>query len=150
MNTNGTHSLPNDIGSTPEGWYPEPTTGVGQRYWDGQQWTEHVCVSGQQYVSPLPETEHKAKKKIYWSNLFRFRTWWFSISSSTILVVLMVMVGIPGSVAAALWIPLIVAIGYFWIHQQMACGSCGTLLRVTRLSGAQQVCQKCGNPTDHQ
>lgn len=28
--------------TVPAGWYPNPT-GPGQRYWDGQQWTEHTA-----------------------------------------------------------------------------------------------------------
>lgn len=35
------------------GWYPEPRYGVGERYWDGQRWTENVIVHGQQYISPV-------------------------------------------------------------------------------------------------
>lgn len=46
----------NEQPKTTAGWYPDPKTGVGQRYWDGQQWTEQVIVSTQQYASPLPTT----------------------------------------------------------------------------------------------
>jgi uncharacterized RDD family membrane protein YckC len=28
----------------PEGWYPNPANPEQQRWWDGQQWTEHVAV----------------------------------------------------------------------------------------------------------
>ncbi len=28
--------------TTPAGWYPDPTQPTYQRYWDGQQWTEHT------------------------------------------------------------------------------------------------------------
>ncbi len=31
----------------PPGWYPD-NVGVGQRYWDGQQWTEHVAPGAHQ------------------------------------------------------------------------------------------------------
>jgi hypothetical protein len=27
----------------PAGWYPDPTTGQLQRYWDGTRWTEHTA-----------------------------------------------------------------------------------------------------------
>lgn len=26
------------------GWYPDPAGGPGQRWWDGQRWTEHTAV----------------------------------------------------------------------------------------------------------
>ena len=28
--------------TTPAGWYPDPSNAAQQRYWDGNQWTEHV------------------------------------------------------------------------------------------------------------
>lgn len=28
--------------TTPAGWYPDPTGGQNQRWWDGAQWTDHV------------------------------------------------------------------------------------------------------------
>lgn len=30
-------------GTTPAGWYPDPSGAPGQRYWDGQQWTDHAA-----------------------------------------------------------------------------------------------------------
>lgn len=33
----------------PAGWYPDPEAPRGQRYWDGQQWTEH-----RQAPAPVP------------------------------------------------------------------------------------------------
>jgi uncharacterized RDD family membrane protein YckC len=30
-------------GGTPAGWYPDPQGGGGQRYWDGQQWTDNTA-----------------------------------------------------------------------------------------------------------
>ncbi len=29
-----------------EGWYPDPKTRPGQRYWDGKDWTEHLAPPG--------------------------------------------------------------------------------------------------------
>lgn len=37
----------------PANWYPDPTGRHGQRYWDGEQWTEHVFTDGVQSVDPL-------------------------------------------------------------------------------------------------
>jgi uncharacterized protein DUF2510 len=30
-------------GSQPAGWYPHPTMAGTQRYWDGENWTDHVA-----------------------------------------------------------------------------------------------------------
>jgi Protein of unknown function (DUF2510) len=30
---------------TPAGWYPDPAKRFGERYWDGQQWTDQVFDS---------------------------------------------------------------------------------------------------------
>lgn len=38
---------------TPAAWYPDPSRTHELRYWDGQQWTEHVSDNGQTSVSPL-------------------------------------------------------------------------------------------------
>ncbi|MGG5258629.1 GmrSD restriction endonuclease domain-containing protein [Phycicoccus avicenniae] len=39
--------------NAPAGWYP---TEAGQRYWDGQRWTEHVVPAPPVYVSPARPT----------------------------------------------------------------------------------------------
>ena len=37
-------------GQHPPGWYPDPFGRHESRYWDGQQWTEHVASHGRQAV----------------------------------------------------------------------------------------------------
>lgn len=51
-------SSPASVGSSPPapamtpvqavaaGWYPDPASAGQQRYWDGQQWTEHTTETG--------------------------------------------------------------------------------------------------------
>ncbi len=40
----------------PADWYPDPDGRHEVRYWDGNQWTEHVTDNGVQSVDPLPTT----------------------------------------------------------------------------------------------
>jgi uncharacterized RDD family membrane protein YckC len=44
------------MSTTPPGWYPDPDAGGGQRWWDGQQWTEHsapgAAPAPAQYAGP--------------------------------------------------------------------------------------------------
>lgn len=35
-----------------EGWYPDPTGRFENRYWDGQEWTEHVARGGEETTDP--------------------------------------------------------------------------------------------------
>ena len=43
-----------DPGPPPAGWYPDPG-GQGQRWWDGQRWTEHYAAAPQPVVpQPVP------------------------------------------------------------------------------------------------
>ena len=37
---------------TPAAWYADPSGRYELRYWDGNEWTEHVARSGQQFVDP--------------------------------------------------------------------------------------------------
>ena len=49
------------------GWFSDPTGGYASRYWDGQQWTNHVSSGGanavdeppseMRFVAPAPGTE---------------------------------------------------------------------------------------------
>lgn len=139
---------------TPAGWYPEPIRGVGHRYWDGNSWTDYVSVSGQQYISPINPpaamevVEEKPKRKLYWGNLFRIRVWWFSLVGPLVICIALSLIGVPSSATAVLYVPMALGIAWFWLTQQMACSHCGTILRVTRLTGGQEVCQKCGLETD--
>ncbi len=38
--------------AAPAGWYADPSGRFELRYWDGNQWTEHVSRAGQQYTDP--------------------------------------------------------------------------------------------------
>jgi len=40
----------------PPGWYPDPAGSGGVRWWDGQDWTDHV----QQAQAPAPQTQRMA------------------------------------------------------------------------------------------
>jgi uncharacterized protein YxjI len=40
----------------PPNWYPDPGGKHEHRYWDGQQWTEHVSDHGRQSVDPMAAT----------------------------------------------------------------------------------------------
>ena len=54
--------------ATPPGWFPDPLGRHEQRYWDGQQWTEHVASHGRQSVDPVgapqqvPTVKHSPDK----------------------------------------------------------------------------------------
>ena len=38
--------------TVPSGWYADPSGRFELRYWDGDQWTEHVSRGGQQSTDP--------------------------------------------------------------------------------------------------
>lgn len=40
--------------SSPAGWHADPTGRHQQRYWDGQQWSDHVADGGQMSTDPTP------------------------------------------------------------------------------------------------
>jgi hypothetical protein len=50
--------------STPAGWYADPLEAAELRYWDGNEWTEHVSTDGAQSVSPLPVPEAPARAAV--------------------------------------------------------------------------------------
>lgn len=39
-------------GNPPANWYADPSGRYELRYWDGNQWTEHVSRGGQQFTDP--------------------------------------------------------------------------------------------------
>ncbi|MEX2324226.1 MAG: DUF2510 domain-containing protein [Nitriliruptoraceae bacterium] len=49
--------------STPAAWHPDPTGRHEYRYWDGQQWTEHVANGGVAAIDPLPGTPADAQQQ---------------------------------------------------------------------------------------
>ncbi|SDQ25788.1 DUF2510 domain-containing protein [Microbacterium sp. cf332] len=46
------NDVPESVPTAPAGWHPDPSGQHQLRYWDGQQWTDHV--------SPYPEAGHEA------------------------------------------------------------------------------------------
>jgi len=93
--------------------------------------------------------QQKPKTTYYLSNLFRWRYWQFVIAGTIVIAMLPLLLGLQWlGVFLMYFMPLV--LGWFWLTQQMACRHCGTVLRVTRLTGGQEVCQKCQQPTDKQ
>ncbi len=48
------------MSETPAGWYPDPSGGPQQRYWDGAQWTDQVQAHA------APAAPEPPKKKRHW------------------------------------------------------------------------------------
>lgn len=48
--SSSTSSSPNP--KVPAAWYADPSGRYELRYWDGNEWTEHVARGGQQFVDP--------------------------------------------------------------------------------------------------
>ena len=46
--TTATTSTP----KVPAAWYADPSGRYELRYWDGNEWTEHVARGGQQFIDP--------------------------------------------------------------------------------------------------
>jgi hypothetical protein len=52
-------------GSTPAGWYPDPSGSSQQRYWDGTQWTEHYApAAGYAQQAPGYAQPHAARPPV--------------------------------------------------------------------------------------
>jgi hypothetical protein len=47
-----TPSTSTSTSKIPAAWYADPSGRYELRYWDGNEWTEHVARSGQQFVDP--------------------------------------------------------------------------------------------------
>ncbi len=56
------------------GWYPDPSGGGGQRYWDGATWTEHNF----NLTPPLPTSPPAQPKKSAVGKVFKVIGWGFA------------------------------------------------------------------------
>ena len=50
----------------PAGWYPDPHTGTGQRYWDGGAWTAHVAPASGGAPPAAAEEPRRARLSSGW------------------------------------------------------------------------------------
>lgn len=66
----------------PAGWYPDAVQPGQQRYWDGQQWTEHVAPMVQQPPPMPPQASAGSKRPFY------RRTWFIAVAVVFGLIVL--------------------------------------------------------------
>lgn len=82
--------------------------------------------------------------KLYWSNLFRIRFWWFLLLAPAVAAALLGALFPPLAFAYFLLLPLA---AYCFLSIQMACGMCGSLLATTKLQDV-EVCKRCQYPTD--
>lgn len=41
-----------NVPKVPAAWYADPSGRYELRYWDGNEWTEHVARGGQQFIDP--------------------------------------------------------------------------------------------------
>lgn len=58
-------------GAPPPGWYPDPLDRYKQRYWDGQQWTDHTQPAR---TSPSPLDDRGASQQT--RSLPWWQSWW--------------------------------------------------------------------------
>jgi hypothetical protein len=131
-----------EIENLAPGWYPDPNKLAEKRWWDGNQWTEHIHP-------PRPASATAAsqpKRIVYWSNLFRFRFWWFTLMGSLVLSFLVGLL-LPQLFVITFFVFAAVS-AFFWIGVQMVCHRCGKTLATTRVAGQPEVCSKCGAVTD--
>lgn len=134
------------------GWYP---TEHGMRWWNGQTWdmqtpTAHLDaqhITAHHLTPAQMPTQPRARRRIYPTNILRFRTLWFLAVGPIVGGALLSML-IPGLPITLTWFVLFAGLLWSSMSSQMACHHCGTALRVTRLSGHQDVCHKCGALTD--
>ena len=49
---NSTNAPSITVPRVPAAWYSDPSGRYELRYWDGNEWTEHVARGGQQFVDP--------------------------------------------------------------------------------------------------
>lgn len=123
----------------PAGWYQQGERGT-LTWWDGHTW---VPSASEHHATQRTEP---VRRPIYWGNLFRFRTLWFLFAGPIVGGALIhMLVPIPPVI---LWVVLFAGIAWSMVTTQMACRHCGTFLRVTRMTGGQEVCHKCGHLTD--
>jgi hypothetical protein len=48
--------------AAPAGWYPDPTAGGAQRWWDGHKWAPPQAQQSNPYAPPGPYTQRPALK----------------------------------------------------------------------------------------
>lgn len=95
----------------PAGWYAHPSMADTQRYWDGQQWTDHIAPGSPQTAPASPRTEAQANHTLITVGLL----------SAFLLPILGFIVGVillAKREAAAGVVVVLLAIGsaYLWLY----------------------------------
>lgn len=87
-------------------------------------------------------------QRYYISNLFRIRTWWFTLCWACLSTIpayflhagnVLTAIIMGGAVFLSFWV---------WLRTQMVCHACGKALAVTRIAGQPEVCRHCNELTD--